>query len=70
MVIFILFAILIIVAVSIICVKYFSTYIEIDRKTSQELANDKDYQEHLKKLTPKQKEQISTDIDMWIYRRH
>lgn len=70
MVIFILLAILIIVAVSIICVKYFSTYIEIDRKTSQELANDKDYQEHLKTLTPKQKEQISTDIDMWIYRRH
>lgn len=70
MVIFILFAILIIIAVSIICVKYFSTYIEIDRKTGQELANDKDYQEHLKKLTPKQKEQISTDIDMWIYRRH
>lgn len=65
MVIFILLAILIIVAVSIICVKYFSTYIEIDRKT-----NDKDYQEQIKKLTPEQKEQISTDIDMWIYRRH
>ena len=65
MVIFILLAILIIVAVSIICVKYFSTYIEIDRKTS-----DKDYQEQIKNLTPEQKEQISTGIDMWIYRRH
>lgn len=65
MVIFILLAVLIIVAVSIICIKYFSTYIEIDRKTS-----DKDYREQIKKLTPEQKEQISTDIDMWIYRRH